>query len=329
MLYGLFVYAKWERYCNIWDYIQSLAAKQFLPHVDKLLYREELDQYTDEEIKIISNWWFMHSPLNRPPSKNIIPLFIAFHLNEKARHHLLQEKSIQYFKKHWPIWCRDIHTKNLLDSKWVNTYYSSCLTLTLWKTYKSETRTDNIYIVDIPGYKKSTIKEKIKRLLIMLNNPINIIHEIRKKFKRKEEKKINIKKIISEDLLKKAIQIHHFLPKSEQEEENFKIAEDLLKKYAEAKLVITGKIHCALPCLALWTPVIFINAWFDSIEDSCRFEWIIDLFNTITVDKDWNISTNFWFTWEKIDLTTIIKNPKTFEKYIPSLIERCEKFING
>ncbi|WP_264821067.1 polysaccharide pyruvyl transferase family protein [Acinetobacter schindleri] len=35
----------------------------------------------------------------------------------------------------------------------------------------------------------------------------------------------------------------------------------MLEKYSTAKLVITSRIHCALPCLAMGTPVIYINGF--------------------------------------------------------------------
>ena len=78
---------------------------------------------------------------------------------------------------------------------------------------------------------------------------------------------------------------------------------NLLNKYARAKLVITSRIHCALPCLAMGTPVIFING-FDSFVDSCRFDGIIELFNRIDVNpKTGEYKANFNLP-EKININT-------------------------
>lgn len=57
--------------------------------------------------------------------------------------------------------------------------------------------------------------------------------------------------------------VSHDYPLSLSHKERFAIAENLLKKYATAKLVITSRIHCALPCLALGTPVILCVNNFD------------------------------------------------------------------
>src|SRR5690606_10070852 len=38
-------------------------------------------------------------------------------------------------------------------------------------------------------------------------------------------------------------------------------AQKLLDVYSQASLVITSRIHCALPCVALGTPVIFVDPY--------------------------------------------------------------------
>ena len=49
-------------------------------------------------------------------------------------------------------------------------------------------------------------------------------------------------------------------------------AEALLRRYATAELVITSRLHCALPCRAMGTPVIFVhpNYYSDSRFDGLR-----------------------------------------------------------
>ena len=41
--------------------------------------------------------------------------------------------------------------------------------------------------------------------------------------------------------------------------ERFQLAKKLLDKYARAKLIISTRLHGSLPCLALNTPVIYID----------------------------------------------------------------------
>ena len=133
---------------NIGDYIQVLAASQFIPTNTGFIQREYLKQYSGPEAKVIMNGWYMHHPENWPPSNLIHPLFVAFHINILAKEQLLSEDSVNYLKKHTPIGCRDLDTLALLKSKKIDSYFSGCLTLTLGLKYKSVKKEDNIYIVD-------------------------------------------------------------------------------------------------------------------------------------------------------------------------------------
>ncbi|MDR2193935.1 MAG: polysaccharide pyruvyl transferase family protein [Treponema sp.] len=63
------------------------------------------------------------------------------------------------------------------------------------------------------------------------------------------------------------------------ERERFEYAESLIKKYAAALLVVTSRLHCALPCLGLETPVIFIA---EDLQDK-RLGGIKELFSDNTV----------------------------------------------
>ena len=55
--------------------------------------------------------------------------------------------------------------------------------------------------------------------------------------------------------------------------------ENLLERYKKAKVVFTSLIHCALPCIAMGTPVVFIDAGFNNnAAKRDRFGGILDLF---------------------------------------------------
>ena len=107
MKYGLLTYNENQRFFNVGDNIQSLAAKQFLPRVDVYVNREKLAEYKGPKLKVIMNGWFTHNIHNWVPSEDIIPLFVSFHINNTAAPFMLNEKGIVYLKKHQPIGCRD------------------------------------------------------------------------------------------------------------------------------------------------------------------------------------------------------------------------------
>ncbi|OIP52664.1 MAG: hypothetical protein AUK33_00455 [Flavobacteriaceae bacterium CG2_30_34_30] len=321
MKYGLLSYEENKRFFNVGDNIQSLAAKQFLPQVDTFLKREKLGEYQEEPIKLIMNGWFTHNIHHWVPSEHIIPLFVSFHMNNTAAPFMLSEKGIAYLKKHQPIGCRDMFTVDTLNAKGIEAYFTGCLTLTLdsYKVADSE-RGGAIYIVD-PLYGYSTYKKvtyDYKRFLRSVQNG--------KIFQLGKRKK-HLDKFLDKELQVKAIHIEQEPPAGTYTEaEKFAMAEDLLHKYARAKLVITSRIHCALPCLALGTPVIFING-FDSFVDSCRFEGVLELFNRIDVDsKTGNYTANFPLEG-KINEDTIVKNLEKHHVLAEPLKKKCKSFI--
>src|SRR5690606_18727181 len=121
----------------------------------------------------------------------------------------------------------------------------------------------------------------------------------------------------------------HKLSGKHSEEQRFKEAERFLNIFSKAKLVITSRIHCALPCLALGTPVIFINYGFSNNSDQSRFKGITDLFNTINIDPQGNISSNFGFKeGDLIHENIKLQNPTRHKEYADRLKESCYNFIN-
>jgi hypothetical protein len=68
-----------------------------------------------------------------------------------------------------------------------------------------------------------------------------------------------------------------------------KDAEDIIEAYSKAKLVFTSRIHVALPCLALGTPVIFVNAGYNSVNLSNRFQGLVGNMRTLS-DEDFSYS---------------------------------------
>lgn len=302
MKYGLLAYDENKNFFNVGDNIQSLAAKQFLPNVDTYINREKLGEYEGDSLKLIMNGWFTHNVHNWVPSEKIDPIFVSFHMNNTAAPFMLSEKGIVYLKKHEPIGCRDKFTAQTLQEKGIDAYFTGCLTLTLdsYKVDDSE-RTDNIYIVD-PLYSYPRGEKLFYSTRQTVKNILN-----GKAFQLGKKKK-HVKNFVSKEVLDKAIHINQEPPSNTYtEEEKFAMAEKLLNDYAKAKLVITSRIHCALPCLAMGTPVIFVNG-FDSFVDSCRFDGILDLFNRIDVNSKTGAYTNNFGLEGKITLDTIVKN---------------------
>ena len=223
-------------------------------------------------------------------------------MNNTAAPGMLSEKGIAYLKKHQPIGCRDQYTADTLNAKGIDAYFSGCLTLTL-DSYKVDDaqRGEDIYIVD-PLYSYPRPEK------IFYNTKHTIKNILNGKAFQLGKKKKHLKNFISKELLETAIFINQEPPSNTYStDEKFAMAEDLLHKYAKAKLVITSRIHCALPCLAMGTPVIFVNG-FDSFVDSCRFDGILELFNRIDIDGTTGAFTANFPLEGKISKNTVVQN---------------------
>ncbi|HIF6700523.1 TPA: polysaccharide pyruvyl transferase family protein, partial [Serratia marcescens] len=107
------VYVK-RNWINLGDYVQSTAAKQFFPHVDKFIPRDHMNSYAGNKAKMIMNAWYMDLPENFPPSDNVCPLYVSIHINSTVAEKMLTPAAIEHFKKYSPIGCRDFYTRDLL-----------------------------------------------------------------------------------------------------------------------------------------------------------------------------------------------------------------------
>ena len=322
MNYGLLTYTENKRNFNIGDYIQSLAAKQFLPRVDSYINREKLADFRGEKTKIILNGWFTHNIFNWIPSPDLEPLFISFHINNSAAPYLLNQKGIDYLKKHEPIGCRDYYTISILKEKGIDAYFSGCLTLTLSDFTVTDTeREEKVYIVDpLYGYPtKDKVFYDYKSFLRSIQD--GKIFKLRKREK-------HLIKSINKELLQQATYINQVLPAHLYSDvQKFEMAEELLRKYARAKLVITSRIHCALPCLAMGTPVVFLNG-FESSVDTCRFDGILNLFNRMDVNmKTGDFTTNFGFT-NMISSELQVTNPNDYLLFAEEMKKKCYSFVD-
>jgi hypothetical protein len=302
---------------NLGDYIQSIAARQFFNAKHSYVHRDKLNSYDGENIKIIMNAWFKHAGA-LPPSNKIHPLVISIHLDKKAMQQISTPEGLAFLKKHEPIGCRDYATVERLKKIGVAAYFSGCLTTTLGETYKREKPNNKIYVVD-PLLHFRPFKALCK-------NPRSSIRNI------VQNGCFNVKKHIINSIKDKIGDgeieyiTHWFKPEKEMTEEDFfNQAHKLLQKYAAAKLVITSRIHCALPCLGMGTPVIFIDDSVPNDSHADRFKGLVDLVNTIRVTSDFKINENFD--------TNLLKsfdekqfNPTRHLPLVGELIRRCKEF---
>lgn len=280
-------YNPWD--VNLGDYIQSIAARQFLPkpYKEVLIDRDTFKNYDGTKVKMIMNGWYLLNKNNERCSAKIDPIFVSIHINNDEND--ITQNTIDYLKQHQPIGCRDFYTQKALHKRGVNSYFSGCLTTTLDQTYKVDDseRTDDIIFCD---YKLGQYKEADDYLRKLKNYNFD-----------------------------KVIYTHHSFSKNSTHEERFKAADELLKKYAKAKLVVTTRIHCALPCLALGTPVILVNSHYDGK----RFDGLYNLLNTIGKNKKGKFQARV-----NLDKNGKVFNSRNYLKYADKLKSTVKKQIS-
>ncbi|EMB4081633.1 polysaccharide pyruvyl transferase family protein [Klebsiella aerogenes] len=320
--FGVIVYEGGEfekaNLLNLGDYVQSTAAKQFLPKVDEYITREGMHLYNKDTVKMIMNAWYMANPDNFPPSTQIDPLYVSLHLNSSIVDKIFRPEVIEHFKAHQPIGCRDNHTRDLLRAKGIDAYYSGCMTLTLGETYKRTTVSDEVIFVDIM-HDSLTMKKLLKQ-------PLRLGKRILTgRIKELVLRRNILQKYFDDQVLDNAVYFDQMVPYIDANE-GFKMADEYLKRLSAARFVVTSRIHTALPCLAMGTPVIFVNGGFKTAVDKCRFDGLFDFFNRIDIDKNGESSVNFAFDGSKIGMNTVLQNKDLHIPFAKNLIEKCRNF---
>ena len=267
---------------NIGDYIQTLAVIKLIGKEYKILDRESLNSYNDEPRKVIINGWFMEKPLNFPPSRNIKPLFISFHINPDIASDFLTINTVSYLKEHQPIGCRDTFTQELLEKHNIKTFFSSCVTLTLNKTdYISPVYKKNTTLI-IGAFDRlkpyiETNKGLFKRLISTIKTPYKFMnYKIKNLIFNKWLRKQNFELNFANQIVEKKISSH---------EEGLKLAEEVLIKIANSDHIITSRIHSALPAVAMGKKVIFINEGLDNINHRSRLSGLQSFFKSIKLKE--------------------------------------------
>lgn len=296
MKYGLMSY---DYTTNLGNEIQSIAARQFLPKVDYFIEHEKLNLFrSPEKVKMIMNAWYLDCLKSWPPSDSIDPLLISMHFTTSfndTRKVISSKESRDFFSRYGPVGCRDYVTLNMLEEFDIDAYYSGCLTLTLNGANKKD---DYKYIV----VNCLNSKEVIEFLKTKTDLPIYDIYQ--------ETLHTLERKYLDE------MPTSYTLTSFYDHNEKFFIAENILKLYENAHCVITDRVHCAFPCLAFKTPVLFFNSAVFAPE---RFKGIGELVLQSTLEE----------YIEDYDIFDVENPPENSNKYLKirkDLIQKTKKF---
>jgi hypothetical protein len=281
--YGLLTYNATD---NLGDEIQSIAVRQFLPQIDYYVDRDSMTtvaadgsgSLADQEFKMILNGWFIRSDrmLNWPPPKNITPLIASIHITPETADMLLQPAGEDFFRAHSPIGCRDRYTLGLFRQRNIESYFSACATLTLNRP--DIARDDNLIVAcDVPD-------EVLRWLTINSEKNIGVVSPV------------------------------GYRPQDTAT--RFTRASWLLDKYARASCVVTSRLHCVLPCIAMGTPVLMIS----KTQSEGRFFGLETFFNSCTKDE----LVSGGYSW---DPDAPPQNANSHLPYRERLIAQFTKFV--
>ena len=133
-------------------------------------------------------------------------------------------------------------------------------------------------------------------------------------------------KYITHDVLQNQFKCH---------DDKMNCARTLLQTYAKAKFVVTSRIHCALPCLGLETPVIFVtseNLDTGKTRSGGRFKGLIDFFHVMTYNNHGLEITSDYLSQlkkkEKIGKDFFFVNKDNHKEFANDLQKRVEKWID-
>ena len=254
---------------NMGDYIQSFAVENLFKYagiesqniIQLPFFQNTL--VTEPCYLIVQGHFGRQYDMGFMYNSNIHPIFIGFALKDSF---LLREE-ISYFKKYEPILCRDEFTKNVFTHYGIEAYISGCLSLIFPKRKINESDKPNkYYFVDVKEKFIDLIPKEIKENAVITSQNIHI-------------KKMG---------------------NSIMELGEKKTCERLEDYQKNAKMVITSKLHCMIPCTAMGIPTIAVGDNF-----SYRYTFTDTFINAYDEDAfrnyDWCIPE------EKVDIEPVKK----------------------
>lgn len=204
---------------NLGDEMQSFAVLGHVDRVHAFLDRDRLPDYAGPPVACVFNSWFLIGEDWRPPAP---PIQAIWHGFSAGREELVQGAWLEYLKAHEPIGCRDRYSTELLRRSGVEARWTGCLTLFMGRAMTIRPRKRRgVVFFDVPREAEAHIPPEIVQRAVRLSA-------------------FPSPGILDNPLARWAATARH--------------AEIL----ARAELVVTRRLHVALPAISFNTPVVVI-----------------------------------------------------------------------
>lgn len=254
--------------CNVGEGVQALAMDHIfhqigIPDQDVVYVKRDDDfknLYQGQILMPVHMGVYGKNEKRLPLPSNVTPIFTSM----VVYYDFFDEEPelLEYFKANEPIGCRDEQTKNIFQKHGIKAYLMGCFTICFPKRER-DPESGKVFLIDTPAGFEEHLPEHLKK------DAVNVTH---------------------------SVPFDTYPVTVEEDARQKEIAKKHLQRYRdEAKLVITGRLHAAVPCMAMGIPVILIRENYDF-----RFGWVEKYLPLYTMDDinsiNWNpqvIDTEF------------------------------------
>lgn len=200
---------------NLGDEVQALAAALLLPRVDAYVDRDRLDKVRLKEVHAV----IMNSwfAVKRYRAVPSVDLRPYYFGQCVGRSDLLNPDWIAEWKRHEPIGCRDTHSVALLRDQGIDARFTGCLTTWMGRFLHPPVKREGVVFVDVPEALERFIPEDIRRRASRITNAT--------------------------------------AKRGGTPRKRFERAAELCDVIRTAEMVVTRRLHTALPCVGFGTPV--------------------------------------------------------------------------
>ncbi len=223
---------------NLGDYIQFVAIENLYKYMglkpEEIVHLSsgELENYKGEKLIFPINYIFADHEfcpfINNGRiaiSSDIIPVFLGISFKETFWE--FTEERTAYLKKYAPIGCRDYNTYQHMQELGIESYIAGCITTTFPKRDENNKNYDTVFCVEAPEDVISYMPQRLRD---------------------------------------KAEFLEHVVPFTKEQFYDssyvMNYVKDRLKLYrTKAKMVVTSRLHCAIPCMAMGIPVILVKEY--------------------------------------------------------------------
>ena len=224
---------------NLGDDLRTLAAMELLPRVDRVLDAGGLDMplsdlAEDDRVVALLCGSVLKESAHWLPEGRIAPVCVGVHASAEdvwgIPFRQLDGAGLAYVRSCAPVYCRDERTCRLMEETGIPCELTGCVTLTLRRP-EPEGQPEPPYAccVDIPPEAVAAVREFAAGV------------EVRE-------------------------MTHHISCPDGDFYRRMEAARARVRVYAGARFVITRRLHCAMACLALGTPVLLL---YNSLPTVC------------------------------------------------------------